>query len=521
MKANWITALLAGTLAAGFADEGAKIDYKPLSIGALQEFGVLKSGRFGAKPSFTDEWTDHMGAFLTQEVAAGDRLTIRVGLGGIFEFQKPEKINPNWGGTQYRNFFVGPTTADLDYAIPVGSGSVSLGLGMFGFKYNPDAANLGEYLFRTGPYPGFIWSGGYAYVGDNRAYLQGLKSHYAAGNFSADLLLLTETTMPPLYDLSLAAIAKYRVADGLLDLTAGVNFKRLISIHPSKTSKQSVTNSYFSRNGRDWTGKSSYYAEQENFYQVPADLMGQQAQALLDKPGSTPDDAARAAQLRADSAALHAQALPFKNDKDSVLYWTRATKEGDTNRSPPSLSYYTQAGVIVMAAAALDFKKFIPSGIFGSNDLRLYAEVALMGVKDYPIFYEKKSERMPVMVGFNLPGFRFFDLIAVQAEFYKSPWINSYEESGQFNESTPFIPAGSDRIFSESSYKDITGKDDLYWSVMVRKELVAGLSATAQVARDHIRSVSESSWAGPGTDPNEIFYSNKNWYWMLQFSFGI
>ena len=113
MKANWIPALLAGTLAAGFADEAAKIDYKPLSIGALQEFGVLKSGRFGAKPSFKDEWTDHMGAFLTQEVAAGDRLTIRVGLGGIFEFQKPETLNPNWGGTQYRNFFFGPTTADL------------------------------------------------------------------------------------------------------------------------------------------------------------------------------------------------------------------------------------------------------------------------------------------------------------------------------------------------------------------------------------------------------------------------
>ena len=125
------------------------------------------------------------------------------------------------------------------------------------------------------------------------------------------------------------------------------------------------------------------------------------------------------------------------------------------------------------------------------------------------------------VAGFNFPTFGLLNLLSVEFEYYDSPWINSYEESGQFNESTPFIPAGSDRIFSEASYKDITGKDDLYWSVMVRKELVAGLSATAQVARDHIRSVSESSWAGPGTDPNEIFYSNKNWYWMLQFSFGI
>ena len=520
MKANWIPALLAVTLALGFADESAKVEYKPLSIGALQEFGVLKSGRFGGVPStFKNEWTDHMGAFVTQEVVASERLTIRVGLGGIFEFQKPEKINPNWGGTQYRNFFVGPSTAEAVYSRDLGEGHWSTGIGMFPFKYNPDATNLGEYLFRTGPYPGYIWSGGYSYIGDDCAHLQGLKAHYALGGFSADVLALTETTLPPLYDISLAAIVKYSVAGGLLDLTGGVNLKRLISIHPSKTTRETPTNSYFTRNGKTFTGKQTYYAEQEAFFQAPADKMGLRATEL--RALGTAEATAQADALIADSTALHAKAAPFKMDKDSVSFWTRPTTPGDTNHNPPAYQYYTQAGIVVMAAASLDLKKIIPADIFGPNDLRLYVETALLGVKDYPIFYEKKSERIPIMVGFNFPGFRFIDLIAVQAEIYKSPWINSYEETGESNEATPYIPGGADPIYSGANYKDITGKDDIYWSVLVRKQLVTGLTATAQVARDHIRSVSEASWAGPGTDPNEIFYSNKNWYWMLQFSFGI
>lgn len=515
--AKWILALLVSTLQIGFAEDGVKIEYKPLSIGALQEFGMLKSGRFGTAPTtFKNEWTDHMGAFLTQEVKASERLTFRIGLGGIFEFQKPEKINPNWGGTQYRNFFVGPTTADLNYSIPLSSSNFSIGLGMFPFKYNPDAANLGEYLFRSGPYPGYIWSGGYSYLGDNQAYLQGMKSHYAMGSFSADILLLTETTFPPLYDLSLAALVKYKIADGLLTLTGGVNFKRLVSIHPSRTSVQSPENAYFTNSNGTWTGNLEYYRQHASFYQTRADSIAAQADRLNSK--NTAGDSALATAKLSEIPALKAQQAKWKANTDSVKWWTVDT----ANHGPkPSLNYYTQAGIITVASAALDFKKLFSSEYFGPNDMRLYAELALLGIKDYPIFYEKKSERMPLMIGFNFPGFKVFDLISLQAEIYKSAWLNSYAQSVVNNHAVPEIPLGSDGINSAAEYKDITQKDDIYWSLLIRKQLVAGLMLSGQVARDHIRTVSEATWAGPGTDPNEMLYSNKNWYWMLQFSFGI
>ena len=92
------------------------VEYKPLSIGAMSEFGVIQGGRFGenSKP-FYDEWVDHFGASLTQSVSVNGKWFLNVGIGGIFEFQKQEKIGALWGGTQYRSFFIGPTTADVEY----------------------------------------------------------------------------------------------------------------------------------------------------------------------------------------------------------------------------------------------------------------------------------------------------------------------------------------------------------------------------------------------------------------------
>jgi hypothetical protein len=500
MKVIWIGAVLLGTLALGNAEEAPKIEYKPLSIAALEEFGVLQSGRFGGKTeTFTDEWVDHFGAFITQQVVIGENLTFNIGLGGLFQFQKPEVVNAAWGGTQYKNFFVGPTVAEAVYKSASENGSWSLGTGMFPFKYNPNVSNLGEYLFRSGPYPNYIMSGGYAFVGDNQAYLQGMKMNFTRGGFSADLLLLTETGIPPLYDLSLAALLKYSVAEGLLDMTAGAHFKRLLPVHPSRTTRQTRTNSYFDMGGRTYTGKVSYYFEQSNFYGALA------AEATL-----------------AGNAALAAQHTARQDAyRDTATMVTNWTNPDSAAKYHPGYNYYTQQGVILMAGLALDLKKIITSDVFGPQDLKLYTEAALLGVKDYPIFYEDKAQRMPIMVGFNFPGFKILDLISLEVEYFNSPWINSYEESGSTNEATPALPQGSDRLSSKTAYNDVTTRDNYSWSVLIRKELVRGLNVSGQVARDHIRSVSESFYSGPGIDPNELLRTSKDWYWMLQFSVGI
>src|SRR5690606_16545928 len=145
-----------------------------------------------------------------QRATVDGRWFLSVGLGGTFQYQNPEELTSGRGGTQNRNFFIGPAIADLEYAaVESPRHSWRLGLGMFGHKYNPDAANLGEYLFRSGPYPAYLMTGGLLFINDNAAYLQGLHARYRLGGLNLNAVLHTETSIPPLYDWSLGLLTDY------------------------------------------------------------------------------------------------------------------------------------------------------------------------------------------------------------------------------------------------------------------------------------------------------------------------
>lgn len=515
MKITWNWVVLLGIVAgAAFAEDEEKVEYKPMSIAALQEFGQLRSGQFGSYPPFTNEWVDHFGTFITQSVLIGETLTMNVGIGGLFQFQKREEISPAWGGSQTKYFFVGPTVADVTYKSQLGSGSWSLGAGMFSFKYNPDAANLGEYLFRAGAYPTFIMSGGYSFVNSSAVHgLEGLKANYSVGGFSADALLLTETTLAPLYDLSLATLLKYGTPEGLFSMFGGVNFRHLVPVRPSLTNKKSAENSYF-RNPTNpgdplwYTGHRDYYREQERFFERK-------------RSASTTAADSAVYLAKKDSVKAIFDLVSKKNNEvidpaTNLVGWL----DSSTGQAPGA-QYFSLQSVLMTVGASLDFKQVMGSEIFGPQDLRLYFEAALLGLKDYPMFYTKKTQRLPVMVGFNFPGFKLLDLISLQYEWFDSPWLNSYETRASRQIAVPSFGPGADPQTSDKFFNDAATNDKHSWSVLVRKEFAKGLSVSAQAARDHIRSVSLQNYAGPGMDPNEMLNTSKDWYWMLQFSVGI
>jgi hypothetical protein len=95
-----------------------------------------------------------------------------------------------------------------------------LTLGNFGYGYNPDVKNLGQYLLRGYVYPGSVVSG----FGN----VFGAVARYEAGKFGNDLILKSENEDKPVYDFSLANVLTFRPVDGV-ELGAGVNFHRLIA----------------------------------------------------------------------------------------------------------------------------------------------------------------------------------------------------------------------------------------------------------------------------------------------------
>jgi hypothetical protein len=123
------------------------------------------------------------------------------------------------------------------------------------------------------------------------------------------------------------------------------------------------------------------------------------------------------------------------------------------------------------------------------------------------------------MAGFNLPTFGILDLLSVEMEYYKSPYLNSYAALVDYNSAVPEMVLGSDKVRSVSSYADITKKDDFSWSILAKKSIVGSAYVAAQVARDHIRTVSIETWTAP--EPTQVLGRPSDWYWMLQFGFGI
>ncbi len=508
MRIGLVLGALAGATLLG-AETNVK--YKPLKIAGVQEFGQIQSGLLISTPyqKMEAEWLDHFGSFLTQEATVNDRLLLQIGLGGTFQNGKPERVDEKFGGSQYKMFFIGPTIAKATvlFGDPE-KPTFTVGGGIFPFKYNSEAVDLGEYLFRTGAYPTYIMNGGLLMIGDNAAYLQGYHASAHFGNLKLDLLATTETGMPPLYDWSIAALVDYKIADGLLDLGAGVNFKRILPVDEDRTVMKAAGNSYFTRNGVQYVGDPAYYKEQFNFY----DFRIGHVNPGDDTAGfGAKRDQAKAANdsLTAWLAGADPATAPYKRWKDNVT--------GDSSEA----KYFTPAGPIFMARATLDLKKVMNSDRMSKKDMMLYCEWALLGWKNYPIFYEKRTDRMPFMFGVNLPTFGLLDLLAVQGEHFSSPFQNNSYSLGGKDFATPWFPNGTVKEFSDKQYNDLSTKDDWAWSVLMQKTFYKSFTVSGQVARDHLRTVGTDWFYGSRLEPTEDLHKISDWYWAFQLAWSI
>jgi len=526
-----------------------KVEWKPPAVGGIQEIGQLQSGIWkDINEPFKDEWVDHFGAYYSREAIVDERLRISVGLGGIFEFPKPEVAQAEFGGSQAKAFFIGPSIAQGVYAFGDAKDPVfTLGMGMFPYKYNPDAQNLGEYLFRSGPYPTFITTGGFSLIRNSGAVLQGFQGSLKLGAFKLDGLLYTETGLPPLYDWSLAAVAGYSLGDGLWEVGAGVNCKHLIQVRPSKTTPRNLANSYFEKGGAWYAASPEEYVNRAGFRNSQAanrvalaqtDLSAANAAhpalafladptpANLDSAAKYAADVPEALRLVREAKAEKLQAQTYADVADSIKYWTTTDSVNDpvsgarTAYDRPELQHFSSAGVLLMARTSLDLKKLFPSDAFGPQDLRIFAEAALLGVRNYEVYYTRRTDRMPIMVGVNLPAFKLLDLVSVQAEYFHSPYANNFLSLGS-DKATPYFPQGTNPEFSRSDYYDAGSKDDFSWSILLKKKILPGLEVNAQFARDHVRTVGTDWFFGSRLEPNEILNSSKDWYWMTMVSWDL
>jgi hypothetical protein len=172
----------------------------------------------------------------------------------------------------------------------------------------------------------------------------------------------------------------------------------------------------------------------------------------------------------------------------------------------PDTGYYTFRGIKLMGRLCFDPKALFSAGFFGKEDLRLYSEVAMLGLKDYPGYYTNLSQRIPVMVGFNFPCFKVLDVLAVEVEYYSNPYGNSYA-----NQLPPSVQGQANHLPIPYGQNN----DNWKWAVYATKTFFRNCSLIFQVADDHMRSREASLYV---TDMTESLHHG-DWYYMGKVKF--
>ncbi|MCD6025375.1 MAG: hypothetical protein K0Q91_2291 [Fibrobacteria bacterium] len=454
----------------------------------FHEMGRVEEASFDNTLPIENQWVHRSGAWVGLHGQRGERLSLDLVFGGVYYTNTKEQSDAN---TKTRFFAASVPRFDVTYLIGQDPQDpfLKLNAGIFNYKYNEYSKNLGEYAFRTGTYPGWISTGGITYVGVNSAQVTGFRLSQGFGAFTHELLATLETEVIPTYDLSLTYMAKYNW-NNVVKLGGGVQLARLLPAVPSRTNPSRIPDANFP-DGYNPNTSNRYFKHNGEWYVDSRDYYD----ALLASPSISGADSAR-----------------YQNAKRVI----DSAQGHDVGLNPvPQISVdyksYKASGVKPLATFAFDPKPLV-GGIpmLGSSDLVLYGEAALLGVKDYPVFYDDWTKRLPVMVGFNLPTFKLLDVLAFEVEYYGSEYPDNFQGviSGNFQGVPwPTVPAGTGG-YNAADWKD----DNWKWSVYTQRRIVDGVTLSAQVARDHARA-----WAYPtGKTYWGIINDDNDWYWMLK-----
>jgi hypothetical protein len=340
------------------------------------------------------------------------------------------------------------TRADFVYSP---SNAFNLDIGYFPFKYNEDARNLGEYLFRSGTYPQYLITN----FDFAAARVSGLRTSGVVFNdLHWDALLTANFEFATIGDLNFTGIASYTLLDKFVELGGGVSFCSFISADKKHTQPKISTN------------EADMYED---------------------------------------------------NNSDSIYIPTMGSFVGDTFH----YSNYTFAGTKLMGRVSIDPKRLFSCDIFGKEDLRLYGEAAILGVKNYPMSIDSSTrytdilKRMPIMFGFNIPTFKLLDVLSMEWEWFGSPYPNDMETI--YMEGLP-IAQKSFKSGYTSTYADSTN-DNWKWSFYARKTLAGHFNVVFQFASDHLRW----EWADYGKQAqlqNEALTKRWQKYFILKLGYS-
>lgn len=464
-------ALLSAALIALPAASRADLVMKPKIVSAYLDLGQFGEGKNNEnEKSLAGEPLTRTGAYVTVNGVYDERLDVKLTTGGLFWYPSPEQADAAYRLVRFGPG-VGQAQAIYSFGEDPSNPSAKLQFGLFPVKYT-SSHNLGEYLYRSGTYPGYLITGGWSYLNSSSYLAQGLRLIVPMldGKLTHDVSLYMERGVEPIHDFTPGYAVTYKPTP-MLEFGAGGVWAHGLAWRPSKLSPKEAVNAYSKSAGLPVHNEVAY---------TPC------GEAYKTAAG------------------------------DSAIIGGNVIRPGAPAPNMADCGHYTFNGVKLMARAAVNLGTLLDHPKVGPEDLKIYAEVALLGVKDYPFYYEKKTERMPVMAGVNLPTFGILDRLSAEVEYKKSRFRNTFGLT--YLETIP-VPLDNRNVAPYTEYEATPEytKDDWKWSVYARRKITQGLTVHAQVASDHLRHTDYE--AKIHAQPTTLDYDE--WYYVVRLDFGL
>jgi hypothetical protein len=494
--------LSAAVLGRAAAEEGASdVTDRKLSVSAFIDAGQLVKGAYvedegaGTPRKLEGAFMNRDGIALIYSGTRHENLHMTIGVGGLF--WKPFLEKKDEPQTKKINFGPGIAEASTQYDF---TSDLTFKFGYFGYKYNSDATNLGEYLLRSEAYPTLLSNGtgnGWVWLGNEYKNL-GAKLTWSLldGALTNDFLIFSDFYSNPVFDMSPSYVATFKAGE-VLELGAGVNFRHYLPIKPSATTPKA---------------DRSVYVEIDKFPAYPA----------LDSTQTAFAGGKLKAMKNQVTQFLDASGAPLVSaDKDAQgkdIYVDNAT--GDTLR-PSVETPLTFKAIELMGRFSLNL-----GALFGmeesSGPFKVFAEAALLGVENQPYYFEDRSERIPVMVGADIPTFKLLDLLSVQMEYFKNSWPDNNFNVFHDGLPAPTLPPTSTGNLGPGLYQSRKAagfykRDDIKWSIMLQRTLVPGWLMMLQVANDHFRGQDQYGQASA----LPVTQAKSDWYYLLRFAWSM
>ena len=404
---------------------------------------------------------------------------------------------------------------------------LDLGIGYFPYKYNQDAQNLGEYLFRTGMYPPWIkttfdWP---------VARISGLRfSASAWGVLKNDLLVTREVEMWPFNDVSITDIASVSFAN-IIDIGGGVMLGRSIPANgyltmPRNETNQRTADSTLIRIDTTITpmGDTSiiplYDYERTYYTHAGTKLM---ARATIDPKGILPllgiDD--YSAWMKKNDGKIYGEVAILGLKNQPPMYDTIKERMpimfGMNWFTHPFVSYPL---VVPALAYGITDRNEIITGILDTST----------GATAYDTIFSNKNKVNNAIIGgvfgiaagaaswvlnryLNIDGTP--DLIAMELEYFPNPWPNNYQRCQNMLDKTPALP--NPKAYGNYTAADYLRRDDWKWSVYFNKTIAGHFIIIGQIARDHSRLLSNNFG---NTDYEEVLTRPNQYYWMGKLAYN-